>query len=223
MDKGSQTAVIFDMDGVLIDTIHIHWDAYNTLLAEYGAHVENEQLSKLVGMSLDEQIPVLNKMFNIAIDQDDFLLRAEIEKKLALGNLVPKEGVVELLNSLSEAGIAIAVGTSSPTVAANSELEKIGIRDKFKCLVGREGVKHHKPDPEVYLSAARLLGVESYDCLVFEDAPNGILAAKRAGMKSIGIKSDYVKDEELDIADLVIGSLKDIDIETIDKLIKGRN
>ncbi len=219
MSKANR-AVIFDMDGVLIDTVIIHWRLYNKILAEYGVHVDDSELSSLVGMSLDEQIPVLNERYNVKIKAKEFVDRAEKLKEQALRSLEPKEGVVELLKQLKSANVATAVGTSSSKIAAERQLKQIEIIDFFQSIVGREDIDHHKPAPDVYLKAAEAINVLPENCIVVEDAPNGITAAINAGMKSIGICSNYVQAKELSNAELVVNSLSDVSMEDIYNILK---
>jgi len=221
----TKRAVIFDMDGVLIDTVVIHWKLYNQLLAEYRVHIDDSELSALVGMSLDEQLPIINKKYNAEIRAKEFIQKAEELKETALSELEPKEGVVELLGQLRRAEVVTAVGTSSSSVAAKRQLAQIEVLDFFETIIGREDIEHHKPAPDVYLKAAESINVLAENCIVVEDAPNGITAAKKAGMKSIGVCSSYVKASELEGANLVVKTLANVHIDDVNKIFntKGEN
>jgi len=215
--------VIFDMDGVLMDTVAIHWKAYNDLLQEkFGVTVGNEDLANLIGMSLGEQIPILNTKFGINIDAETFVPLADKRKEKFMDKLVPKDGVVELLRSLKDSGVKMGVGTSTSRITAEQRLKNIGIHNYFSVIVGGEDVTIHKPDPEVYELVASQLGVKPEECVVFEDAPNGIEAAISAGMKSVGICTTYTTGEKLSRADLMVNSLEEVTLETIQMLLKRK-
>ena len=217
--KHSFDAAIFDMDGVLIDTVLLHWKAYNELLMEwYGVSMPTDELYQIVGMSLAEQIPILNEKLSITIDADAFILEANGRKERAMSALAPKPGVAELLRILRAEGIRLGVGTSTSEEVARQRLESIAIEDYFDTIVGEERVKLHKPDPEVYLTVAKQLGVAPRRCVVFEDAPSGLSAAIGAGMKTVAIQSSYVPRPMLAKANSIIETLEDITVKRIDAL-----
>jgi HAD superfamily hydrolase (TIGR01509 family) len=214
-------AVIFDMDGVLIDTVLLHWRAYNEILVEkYGVSMPTEELHTIIGMSLAEQVPILNERFSITIDADAFIQEANLRKETAMTNLVPKEGVVQLLDQLKTTGILLGVGTSTSEPIAKARLEKVGIRDYFDVIVGEESVIRHKPNPEVYLRVADALHVAPEACIVFEDAPSGIRAAKEAGMHAVAVQTAYVPVTMLQNADRVIQGLDKVSIEDLASIFK---
>ena len=213
------------MDGVLIDTVLLHWRAYNVILnSDYGVSVKDSQLASLVGMSLPEQIPVLNKMLSISIEALNFIQKADKLKETYMNNLAPKAGVVQLLTDLKKHGILMAVGTSSSEIAANQRLKQVGIDHFFELIVGEEHVANHKPDPEVYLTCAKLLGVESPACVVIEDALNGLMAAQAAGIASVGVQTSYVNSSTLaEQANLVVDSLEEVNFMVLDSTNKNYN
>lgn len=216
-------AVIFDMDGVLIDTVLLHWSAYNELLEDwYGVSVAESELFGLIGMSLAEQIPILNQKFDIHIDTETFIEAANARKELAMKDLVPKEGVVNLLKDLKGHGISLGVGTSTSEETARTRLNNISIFDYFDVIIGEESVAQHKPNPEVYLRVADALNVQSQHCIVLEDAPSGIRAANDAGMTSVAVQTSYVLPEQLADADHIIQSLHDLSYEKLVLIKEGR-
>lgn len=220
MTDTSFRAAIFDMDGVLIDTVLLHWEAYNEVLFEkYGKKVTQSQLTGLIGMTLDQQIPLLNDMFKITIDSETFIPEANKRKELKMAQLAPKEGVVDFLRDLHDNHIKLGVGTSTSEVVAKDLLTNIGIVHFFDCIVGEESVVKHKPDPEVYITVAKQLGVEPDRCIVFEDAPKGVSAGVRAGMKVVAIQTSYVPSSELEAANVTIPSFNGVDLATINSLL----
>lgn len=220
MSSTSIRAAIFDMDGVLIDTVLLHWEAYNELLFEkHGVKVTQNQLGGLIGMTLDQQIPLLNDMFNIKIDAESFIPEANRRKEEKMATLKPKEGVVNFLQDLHDNHIKLGVGTSTSEVTAKDRLTNIGIAHFFVHIIGEESVAKHKPDPEVYITVAKQLDVEPEHCIVFEDAPKGISSGVRAGMKVIAIQTSYVSPADLKEASVTIPSFDGVDFATIHSLL----
>ena len=130
-------------------------------------------------------------------------------------------GAVELLESLKDAGFALAVGSSGPPENVDLVLEKLGHRSLFGAVVTGMDVTRGKPDPQVFLIAAERLGVPPNRCAVVEDAAAGISAASAAGMASVGLVSTGRTREELSAADLVIDSLSELSAQILRQLISG--
>lgn len=212
-------AVIFDMDGVLIDSVRFHWQAMNQVLAKYGIHIEDSQLRNYIGQSVVHQLNQISEKFNTPLDVDVIVEELKPIKEELQKGIRPKEGVVQLLDLLSESKVPIAVGTSSTTLDTDRKLTDAGILDYFDVLVTHDDVTKHKPDPTVYLTAVEKLNAQPSNCVVFEDAPSGILAAKRAGMICIAVQTPFTNADDLSGADIVVSSLSDVDIEFISKLI----
>ncbi len=214
-------SVIFDMDGVLIDTVLLHWKAYNELLIQrYGVSVKEEELADLIGMSLPEQIPLLEKKFNITIDGLSFVNDANTLKEKSMQHIVSKPGVEALLQDLKEKKIKLGVGTSTSESVAKKRLTDIGIAHYFDVIVGEESIANHKPDPEVYNRVAEMLKVKPEQSVVFEDAPTGIAAAKSAGMHCVAVQTTYVPKSYLSNADYIVPTLENLNFSSISKLLK---
>lgn len=211
-------AVIFDMDGVLIDSVRFHWQAMNQVLAKYNIHIDDSQLRNYIGQSVIHQLNQISEKFNTPLDVDAIVEELKPIKEELQKGIQPKEGVVQLLKLLHDNGIPVAVGTSSTKVDTNRKLTDAGILDAFQVLVTHDDVTTHKPDPTVYLTAAEELQVQPYHCIVFEDAPSGIEAAKRAGMKCIALQTLYTNSDDLSEATLSVGSLADVNLELIKSL-----
>jgi len=200
-------AVLFDLDGVLVDTAIYHFQAWRRLAAELGysfSIVDNEQLK---GVSRVESLELILNWAGLE--------KSEIEKAVLLTKknqwylelieqLSPEhllEGSLDLLKKLREKGIRIALGSASKN--ALGILEKTGIVDYFDALIDGNAVQLSKPNPEVFLKGAAVLGIEPACCLVLEDAQAGIDAARAAGMQVIGVG----QAEHLNGADLVVPDL----------------
>jgi HAD superfamily hydrolase (TIGR01509 family) len=211
-------AIIFDMDGVLIDSVRLHWQAMNQALAKYNIHIDDDQLRNYIGQSVINQLNQISEKFATPLDSTAIIAEIDPIKAELQRGIQPKEGVVDLLNLLRTNGVAIAVGTSSSRAATQQKLTDAGILDFFQALVTEDDVTAHKPDPMVYLTAAEALGFVPEKCIVFEDAPSGIIAAKRAGMRCIAVQTAYTLPEDLRDADASVVSLADVTIETLESL-----
>ncbi|MBP7807541.1 HAD family phosphatase [Candidatus Saccharibacteria bacterium] len=212
------TAVIFDMDGVLVDSVPYNWQAVNEVLARYGIHIADQDLRKYIGRSFRSILNELSADNGLSLEYDEINPAiTEIKQKL-MANLPPKEGVVELLELLQANSIPFAVATSSAQAEAERKLSTAGILDYFRVVITEEDVSTHKPNPAVYLKAAQLLGVSPERCVVFEDSPAGIQAANQAGTKCIAIKTPYTNADDLSEATVSVTSLADVTIKFIKSL-----
>lgn len=210
MKGGDIQAVIFDMDGVLIRTAPQHYAAWKRVFAEMGRDFSEEEFRSTFGMRNQE---ILRRFLGETIsgEQVEELGRRKEEYYRALlrEGVEPAPGLLELLHKLKSSGIRVAVGTSAPEENVRFILEKLGIMGQIDVLVTEEDVRRGKPDPEVFLLAAERLGVEPAKCLVIEDAPAGIEAAKKAGMCCVAITGTRPR-EELAGADMVVDGLGEI-------------
>ena len=213
-------AVIFDIDGVLIDSVEINWQAYNQVLEEYNCHIKEQEIHNYVGMSLKDQVKLLNHKQKINIDYEEFEHKTNRIKDLLFQNTQPKEGAVKLLEELEGANIAIAAGTSLPREIAHERLFQAHILKYFDICVVEEDVELHKPYPDVYLLASEKLGVHPDRCIVIEASPAGIQAAKQAHMKCIAVKTPYVAKNMLDNADKLVTSLENLSLKYLSNIIE---
>lgn len=210
--------IIFDMDGVLVLNMHIHTEAFRMVCAEYGVECTDEMFRPTFGKGNDEIIPILFPqqiieqagLKNIA-DQKEATYR-----RLAAEQLEPAPGLVKFLEQLRAHGIKCAVGSSGPTANVEFVLEKCGIAGYFDAIASGDMVRHAKPDPEVFLLAAKLLGLPAAECIVIEDAFAGIEAARAAGTKVIAMTSTNSRQALAATgADLVIDSFLEIDYAAV--------
>ncbi len=179
--------VIFDVDGVLIDSYEPHMESWRLLAREHSADVSDERLTAVFGRTSREIIEALFDVHDTETVQrmDD---RKEVLYRELISDGVPEmPGARAAVCRLHEAGFAIALGSSAPP--ENVQLVREGLRlDEMLsgCVTGTD-VKHGKPDPQVFLLAAEQIRIEPRRCVVIEDAPAGIEAAHRAGMKAVGL------------------------------------
>lgn len=178
-------AVIFDMDGLLIDTERHVKVATLATAAAIGRPMPEDFYARIIGTPWPETYQMLQDFFGgpALFDQFHSLFQPEIERLLAEVCLM--KGVVELLDHLDGAGLPLAVATSTGREKADRHLRHVGIHHRFRTIVTRDDVSRGKPHPEPYLTAAARLGVDPADCLALEDSHNGIRAAHGAGMMAV--------------------------------------
>lgn len=211
-------AVIFDMDGVLIDSVRFHWQAMNQVLARYNIHIADDQLRNYIGQSVIRQLHQISEKFHTPLDIDLIVEELKPIKDELQKGIQPKEGVKQLIELLHENNVPIAIGTSSTGEDTKRKLTDAGIFHNFETLVTHDDVTKHKPDPTVYLMAAEKLHMPPSQCIVIEDAPSGIEAAKRAGMKCIAVQTPYTTADDLSGATTVVASLNDVTVTLIKDL-----
>ncbi len=190
-------ACLFDMDGVLIDSGAHHRKAWRALLDEL--HVEpadSEHWRLTIGRPAEEALPLLlGRRVSRAEARRLALRKRDLYGKFAARGLEPVPGAKTFVEALARAGIPRAVATSASRGDAESLLGTLGLRRYFDVIVTADDVKFGKPSPEVYLEAAARLGAPPAACVVFEDALVGIQAARRAGMRAIGVTTAHTADE----------------------------
>lgn len=204
-------AVIFDMDGVLIDSEPVHFESDKLTFRDYGLEVTDSVLYNYVGTSNSEMWKRLRIEFNIPATVDEILKKQmKYKKQLFSGEtLIPVEGVAELLRLLKNSGAAIGLASSSPRDFIQLIIESLRIDDFFQVIVSGEEVNKGKPEPDIFLKTAELLGAAPYECIVIEDSENGVRAAKSAGMKSIGYRNPNSGCQDLSASSYIVDSISE--------------
>ncbi|HID06362.1 MAG TPA: HAD family phosphatase [Armatimonadetes bacterium] len=212
-------AVIFDLDGVLVDSSEFHYKAWQIWSAEQGVTMSYEFFRETFGMINEKIIPQLIPRPLSREEIQELSERKEaLFRQVARGKLEPLPGAVELVRGLQHAGYRLAIGSSTPRKNIDVVLESIGLADAFPVRIAAEDVKHGKPDPEVFFKAAQAIGVPPRRCVVIEDAVAGVDAAKRAGMKAIAITITHPR-ERLMHADIVVDSLTEVTVNMVEQLL----
>lgn len=181
-------AFIFDMDGTLVDNMHVHTEAWGKMLAENNIPFnEHDFLVKTAGKTNREIIPTIFP--NVTEEQITELAhrKESLYREMFLPFRKPIDGLVEFLQAAKDLGIRAAVATASAKPNVEYILDGLDLRKFFDAVTTAEDVTNGKPDPEFFLKSAEKVGVEPQNSIVFEDALGGFEAAHRAGMKSIGI------------------------------------
>lgn len=206
-------AVLWDMDGVLVDSARFHYEGYRRLLAELGRHLDFDYYSQnLIGLRNET---ILRRVLGELPPEEIETLASRKEeyfREAVAGKVEALPGAAALVRRLREAGIAMAIVSSTPRRNIDLVVSSLGLEDAFGTLVGAEDAERGKPDPEGFLVAAERLGAAPPDCVVLEDAPEGIRGAKAAGMRAIGVATTRPPDR-LTEADLVVERLDDPRVE----------
>jgi len=182
---------IFDLDGVIVDTAHFHFKAWKKTADELGFNLTEELNEKLKGVSRIDSLKKILDWANVSISQEQFnkLMYEKNEDYLAYVRQMTKDdvlpGVSTFIEKLKKLGYPVGLGSASKN--AKHILERVNLLNMFDAIVDGNSVTKAKPDPEVFLNAAQLLGVKPENCIVFEDSLAGIQAANIANMISIGI------------------------------------
>jgi len=212
-------AVLWDMDGTLIDSEEFHWIAWRTTMANEGITVTREQFLASFGQRNDSIIPQwlgdaatperIDRIANAKEELYRHLIRRD--------GISPLPGVAHWIHQLHKQGWLQAIASAAPRVNIDAVLEALSATHVFEGIVSAEDVHRGKPDPEVYLTAAARLGASPENCIVVEDAAAGIEGARRAGMRSIGVTHDGNHLQ----ADVVVESLDQLDPDAFDKLLQA--
>lgn len=209
---GKIKAVLFDMDGLMIDSEPLHYQAFNTVLKKYGKYLtEEENKERYIGLSDEDQSQDIISRFNLAISTEELILRKQKTFIEILKNqIISQPGLIELLKKLDQKAYKTAIASSSPKEVIEAVIEGLSISDFIDDYVSAEEVENGKPAPDVYLLTAKKLGVNPSECLVLEDAPRGVQAGKSAGMTVFAIPSQYTKGGDFSLADRVLSSLSEV-------------
>jgi len=220
MDRG----VIFDVDGVLVDSYAAHLRSWQTALRERGLDLPEADFQRTFGRTSRE---ILRELFGDRVRDEDVPALDERKESLYRDDLARRfpamDGAAELLGALVGAGFRLAAGSSAPPANVELTLDRLGQSRAFSAVVTGSDVTRGKPDPQVFLIAAQRLGLAPASCVVVEDAPPGVRAARAAGMASVGLVGTADADAlRAAGADVVVGSLRELTPGRIALLLDGR-
>lgn len=210
--------VIFDMDGVLIDSARPHFESWRRLGEELGQDVTEEQFWPTFGRQNRDIIPIY---FDITEPQRVEQLserKEELYRALIREHVPGIDGAVELVRDLHDAGFKLAIGSSGPPENVDLVLAGMGIEESFDVRITSRQVSRGKPDPQVFQLAADGLGLSNRNCAVIEDAPAGVEAALAAGSVAVALTGGHDRDA-LGAAHLVVDSLRELSPDRITRII----
>jgi beta-phosphoglucomutase len=214
VDRG----VIFDMDGVLVDSGPAHRESWEKVAGELHRTITKEQFDATFGRPSRDIIRALfgdlsAEEVKAIDDRKESLYRSIVERAMPI-----MPGAIELVRALHDAGFLLAIGSSGPPENIALVIRALGIGPAISAIVNGFDVSHGKPHPEVFLRATEKLGLPPARCVVIEDAPSGIEAAHRGGMKVVALASSHPRTE-LAAADLIIDRLDALDARAIASLL----
>ncbi|MEM8944350.1 MAG: HAD family phosphatase [Planctomycetota bacterium] len=216
-----QKAVIFDVDGVLVDSYQPHFQGWRQMLSELGEDFTEQTFRETFGRTnRDIFADLFTGKYSDAQVQQAADRKEALYREIISADFPAIDGAVELIDALDGTGFLLAVGSSGPPANVQLTLQCLGRAEVMAACVTGADVTRGKPDPQVFQLAARQLGVDPRSCLVVEDAPPGVAAAKAAGMSCIALTGTASR-EELSDADWVVVSLREVGVQRVSALIEG--
>ncbi len=210
---GRFAAVIFDMDGVLIDSEPIHFAVANEVLGAVGHSLSRAENEEFIGTTTDYFWDELIERRRLPHTRLYWQQRYDETVLRVLSHSWPAApGVLDLVRRLQDMGTLLGVASSSNRAWIDATLHSIDLSGAFQACAAGDDVARGKPAPDIYLLCAQRLAVESEQCLAIEDAPNGVLSARRAGMTVLGVRTPYTAHLQLDGAARVVDSLAELDL-----------
>ncbi len=219
-------AVIFDMDGVIIDSEPLHYKAYHAMFDEVGIDVSVELYDSLTGKSTINVCKQLKEHFNLehtpeelaTIKRKHFDVIFKTDKTFDL-----IDGVRELIMNYHANGLTLVLGSSATMMSINRIFERFQLDQYFKAKLSGAELKASKPHPEIFIKAAKATGFSPEECLVIEDATNGIAAAKGAGIFCVAFDSFHSKNQDYSQADLIIQNFEEIHFEKMKEVFDAHS
>lgn len=216
--------VLFDMDGVLVNNLEVHREAFAEFFRRYGVERTFDELNRVFGKGNDDIMGELmprEVVERVGIRELGYEKEA-IYREIYAPRITPQPGLKAFLAACEEHGLKCAVGSSGYMANVDFVLDRCDIRRYFEATVAGDQVTRCKPDPEIYLTAAAKLGLEPCECIVFEDAEAGIEAAQRAGIKVVALATTFSREFlEGTHPDMIIDDFRDVTIADIRALVEG--
>jgi HAD superfamily hydrolase (TIGR01509 family) len=209
-------AVVFDMDGVLADTEPLHYEAAREVLVACGREYTWSMNREFFGRTTRDLFETLSARLELARPIDEYIAEYDAAVLRRLARPLPaSDGLDWLLGELAAHGCPVALASSSQRGWIAATLSSLGLSGRFDPIVSGDEVERSKPDPEIFLLAAERLGLAPTDCVVVEDSPAGLEAARAAEMHVIALTSPYFTREQLGAAHQLIGSLREFPLPTL--------
>ena len=211
--KNTIEALIFDMDGILIDSEPLHLEAFKLLLSTFGHQYSESYNRQFLGMKDTEITPQIIADFKLKIQPDEFIEKKdwhfhELIKKFGS----PRAGVIETLKEARSLGVKVGLASSSKMDSIKLIVEVLKLKSYFDNLTSGEEVLRGKPEPDVFLLSAKRLLTDPHKCLVLEDSENGVKAAKKAGMFVVAIPCPATEHQEHLEADFKLSSMTELNL-----------
>ncbi|MFT4698705.1 MAG: beta-phosphoglucomutase [Flavobacteriaceae bacterium] len=215
-------AVLFDMDGVIVDTEPLHCKAYYSMFETVGISVSRELYESFTGQSTIEICRKLCKQYQLSETPETLVrLKREAFKYLFATDqsLALIDGVFDLIKEYHSKGLKLVLASSASMNTINFVFDRFDLNSYFIAKLSGADLKASKPHPEIFINAAKASGFSKEECMVIEDSTNGIIAANAAGIFCVGFKSPHSKNQDYSTADLVIASFEEIRYDKVIDLI----
>ena len=196
------SAVVFDMDGVIVDSVWINTKAAEMTFSEVGITLTKEDREIVAGRHPADFLPILQERY--PLDPENMMEREEVHYFSLFEKIEAFPRTLQLLRELQERNIPLALSTSSSRRSVDIVLKKFGLEDVFRAVVTFEDCENRKPAPDSYVLAAQRLGIPAKDCLVIEDTRVGVQAAKAAGMKCVALPNRHTEHQDFREADRIM-------------------
>lgn len=216
--------VIFDMDGVIVDSEPLHIQAERETLAPFDISISNEAFQAYMGQTPQILLADIIDKYDLDTTLEELYPRHEKNLlRLYRQEVTPIRGSLELISDLYKADLTLALASSSAVPLIDAVLNKFHLEEYFTAVVSGQEVLKAKPSPDIFLLTASRLKTEPSFCLVIEDSTAGIAAAKSAGMACIGFRSPNSRNQDYSRADLSVDSMEDLDLHRIQALYRHLN
>jgi HAD superfamily hydrolase (TIGR01509 family) len=208
-------ALVFDFDGLIVDTELPEYESWQDVYREYGADLPLSEWVACIGTTFDAFDPVgyLEAAIGRKLDREAVFARHRVFDEERVADQPPMPGVVDCIASARSMGLGLAVASSSSHRGVDGHLERIGLLDVFDHVVCRDDVDRVKPAPDLYLTAVERLGARPDEAVAFEDSTNGILSACEAGLKVVAVPNAMTASLDFGMADIVVSSLAEMPLK----------
>ena len=213
-------AIIFDMDGVIVNSEPLHRKAYFDMFEEFNLDVSNGLYESFTGKSTSTICKELCEIFHLSISHEKLMFSKRKHFKTIFDNdpeFQMIDGALSLIKDYFYNNLTLILASSASMTNINRIFKKFDLDKYFKAKISGADLKESKPNPEIFIRAANLSGFNKNECLVIEDSTNGVIAAKSAGIYCVGFNSTNSKNQNYDLADLVISDLNKISFNYISK------
>lgn len=207
--------IIFDMDGVIIDSEPIHYEIEQNLLKKLGGKLSKKEHATFIGTTDYNMWSSLKERYNLEPSVEEII---DMKKELFLRNIDKIQlidGFYDFMTMLYKKGYKLGLASSNNRKSVESIVEKFELDKYIEVTMSGEDVSKGKPDPEIFLTTAKKLSINPEDCIVVEDAENGVVAAKAAGMKCIALQGNNIGLQDLSNADIIIENFSELSLEQL--------
>ncbi len=200
-------ALIFDMDGLMIDSERLYFDVERQIARGYGKEVKDETLWRMMGRRPIESLTIFIRELGLSLNPAEAVkLRNDLMREKMKHDLQPMPGLFQIIDSF-HGRLKLAVSTGAQQEFLDIAVDKLGIRDKFDVLQASDDIHSGKPDPEIFIKTCEKLDISPRKAIVLEDSENGVIAGKRAGCTVIAVPSEYTRGQDFSRADSVAADL----------------